>query len=210
MFSTALISKGGGMKIELVGSVNNILMASREMKKIYRRDYDTIDDGVLGPKDYAFMLERIAKADTRPVFMWLLDVVLDITATNHFWDQISAFTKEIRWVRKDGDDQGYPRIITEWDFEGPVPGKLLEHINGYIKNGEREKALEMIPDNFIKRGLAKCDYKTLRDLYQDRRHYRYGDWTTLCDIIEKLPYFELLTVRTETDFWQVDGENPGT
>ena len=190
------------MTIHLVGSVNNILMASREMKKIYRREYDTIDDGVLGPKDYAFMLERIIKDDSRPVFMWLLDVVLDITATNHFWNQITAFTKEIRWVRKDGEDESFPRIITADDFEGPVPGKLLEHINGYIHSGDRAKALELIPDNFIKRGLAKCDYRTLRELYQDRKHYRYGDWKTLCLLIEELPYQELLTSHTETDFWR--------
>jgi len=190
------------MKIELVGSVNNILMASREMKKIYARDYDTIDDGMLGIQDYAFMVERIRKADTRPVFMWLLDVVLDVTTTNHFWDQISESMKEIKWVRKDEEASGPERKLQEADFEGPVPPKLLELINNHIARGRRDKAIELLPDNFIKRGLAKCDYKTLRDTYHDRRHYRFGDWKTFCDFIETLPYQELLMVQAEKDFWK--------
>ncbi len=187
------------MKIELVGSVNNILMASREMKKVYRRRFDTIDNGVLGPEDFAFMKERIVKGDSRPVFMWLLDVVLDITATNHFWQQITGFMKEIRWVRKDLSEEG--RQITGDDFEGPVPEKLLEHINLYLENEERVKALELLPDNFVKQGLAKCDYKTLREIYHDRRHYRYGDWKILCDVIETLPYQELITLNEEKRMW---------
>lgn len=41
------------------------------------------------------------------------------------------------------------------------------------------------------------NYEVLANIYKSRRHHKLDEWHTLCDLVEDLPYSELITGKEE-------------
>lgn len=193
------------MDLKLVGNVNNIREAANELHQVYGHESDTSSDTRLGKEDLEFMIERIRDGESRKLFLWLLDVVIDITATMQWWKQSEKFMTEVQWVRKKIGDSDVMRRLSQSDFENGIPDGVLDVINRHIEQGDRAKVQEMLPDNYIRRGYAKIDYQALRQVFEERNHYSEGDWATFCRFVETLPYAGLITETAKNPVWEIDG-----
>ncbi len=54
-----------------------------------------------------------------------------------------------------------------------------------------EAKQELLPDKVYVRDCM-CSYQALRAMYRARRNHRHPDWQIWCDMIETLPYFDVL------------------
>ena len=105
------------------------------------------------------------RAPDRNVLLWLLEVTVIISAPVSWWRQADQHGIQVFPLRRETAD-GH-RLLTEADFEGSVSREKIGVLNNYIRDGQPETAIRLLPANFIQRGLAKVSYRALRDIYED-------------------------------------------
>lgn len=83
------------------------------------------------------------------------------------------------------------------------------HMTLKILNFYREKYLEtkdkkywwqmiqLLPSSYNQRRTVMLNYEVLANIYKSRRNHKLDEWHTFCDLIESLPYSELITGREE-------------
>lgn len=79
------------------------------------------------------------------------------------------------------------------------------HMTLKILNFYREKYLEtkdkrywwqmiqLLPSSYNQRRTIMLNYEVLANIYKSRRNHKLDEWHTFCDLIESLPYSELIT-----------------
>lgn len=87
------------------------------------------------------------------------------------------------------------------------------HMTLKILNFYREKYLEtkdkkywwqmvqLLPSSYNQRRTVMLNYEVLANIYKSRRSHKLDEWHTFCDLIESLPYSELITGREEKHDW---------
>lgn len=83
------------------------------------------------------------------------------------------------------------------------------HMTLKILNFYREKYLEtkdkkywwqmiqLLPSSYNQRRTVMLNYEVLANIYKSRRNHKLDEWHTFCDLIESLPYSELITGKEE-------------
>lgn len=182
------------MDIRLAGELSNVEEAVRDVQRIYPdAPNGSIETGKISEPMRRYMLRLLRDGGSRALFLWLLKVTFDITAPAEWWRQGEEYFSEVRWVRKLPQEEGDRPRLRQADFEGGVPGMLLDTLNEFIDEGQRELLAATLPENFVRRGYAQTDYAALRRLYLERGHYNSGHWHELAQFLATLPYAEFLT-----------------
>jgi hypothetical protein len=75
--------------------------------------------------------------------------------------------------------------------------KALNHYrNLYLKTKDKRywhKMIQLLPASYNQKRTVSLNYENLRNIYHARRNHKLDEWHTLCDVIEGLPYSELIT-----------------
>lgn len=87
------------------------------------------------------------------------------------------------------------RELTEQDFSVNTDQRVVEIVNGLIRQGDFDKVVDTLPDGFIQLRAVDTNYACLRNIYFQRRHHKLTEWKDYCAWIETLPYAELLTLE---------------
>ena len=53
--------------------------------------------------------------------------------------------------------------------------------------------IQLLPSSYNQRRTVMLSYETLANMYKSRRHHPQDEWHTFCDMVESLPYSELIT-----------------
>jgi hypothetical protein len=182
------------MEIRLAGGPTNVEEAVCDVQRIHADApaENTQADEISEPMRQ-YMLQLLQQGSSRALFLWLLKVTLDITAPAVWWRQGEEYFSEVRWVRKHPQVGGDRPHLRQEDFEGGVPGMLLDTLNELIQAGRRDLLDATLPENYVRRGYGQTDYAALRRLYLERGHYNSGHWHDLSRFLTTLPYAEFLT-----------------
>ena len=178
------------LTIELLDRVKNTDTAIHALRSFSEdpSDGSPISSQVL--EDSRQISARLPSNPDRNVFLWMLDVILEITAPVYWWIQISQYKVDVFTLRR--HDHSPDRLLSEQDFEGPIPGETLAVLNNYIRDSHPELALKLLPTNFIQRGYIKISYKTLNEIYHAEDSSTDENWRRFHGFIESLPYHELI------------------
>lgn len=179
-------------EISMLGNVNNLDLAL-EVSKPFLEAGPALPGETAGRPDVQSLIARFDENPDRNVLLWLLDVVFDISAPVYWWKQIQQYDVDIFWVRRQRDGQGSERLLSEEDFEGAISPEKLFILNNYIRDGQPEMTIKILPLNFIQRGFLKANYKTLNEIYCDRGETDDERWRTFVDCVRNLPYNALIT-----------------
>ena len=57
--------------------------------------------------------------------------------------------------------------------------------------------IQLLPSSYNQRRTIMLNYEVLANIYKSRRNHKLDEWHTFCDLIESLPYSELITGREE-------------
>ena len=179
------------LTIELLGSVKNTDTAIQALRSFSDdpADSPSISPQILG--DTQQLAALLPKNPSRNVFLWMLDVILEITAPVYWWIQIGQYDVDIFTLRRQDHDQG--RLLSDQDFEGAVTRQTLAVLNNYIRDGQPDLALKLLPTNFIQRGYIKISYMSLKRIYHTESPSTDGNWGKFREFIESLPHHELIT-----------------
>jgi hypothetical protein len=162
----------------------------------------------IGPNDKQLMMAlRNAGTDHRK-FMRMITVYLDITAPLYWWKEFDTYK-----VGTVANSCSTMHKITDKPFE--LDDFSHEHLGfqsvrvlkdtikvmndfreEFIKDHEKEnwwQLIQLLPSSYNQKRTVMLNYEVLANIYKSRRHHKLDEWHTLCDRIESLPYFELIT-----------------
>lgn len=57
--------------------------------------------------------------------------------------------------------------------------------------------IQLLPSSYNQRRTVMLNYEVLTNIYKSRRNHKLDEWHTFCDWIERLPYSELITGKTD-------------
>lgn len=182
------------MEIRVAGDLSNVRKALTEVRHLYAGAPKAETRGDSIPEEMLdFLLGLLRVGESRPLFLKLMTITLDITAPEEWWSQAHVYFERLEWVRRHPATDEERSLLSQEDFEGGIPSMLLDTLNEYITTEQRELLASSMPENFLRRGYAITNYAELRRLYQERGHYNKGHWHDLALFISRLPYGELLT-----------------
>lgn len=162
----------------------------------------------LGPNDFDLMSRlRNAGTDHRK-FMRMITVYLDITAPLYWWKEFDTYkvgtvanscstmhkiaAKEFTLEDFSHEHLGYQSIRVLKDTI-KVMNDFREE---FIKDHEKVnwwQMIQLLPSSYNQKRTVMLNYEVLANIYKSRRNHKLDEWHTLCDWIESLPYFELIT-----------------
>jgi len=193
-------------EISMLGDVNNLDVALDVARRFLRFEGGSDAPGAPAESDrpasaappgekpdVESLMARFNENPDRNVLLWLLDVVFDISAPVHWWKQIQQYEVDIFWLRRSGELERGKRLLSEKDFDGAISPEKLFILNNYIRDGQPEMTIKILPLNFIQRGFLKTTYKTLNEIHCDKADIADDRWEAFLDYLRTLPYNELIT-----------------
>lgn len=57
--------------------------------------------------------------------------------------------------------------------------------------------IQLLPSSYNQKRTVMLNYETLANIYKWRRNHKLDEWHTFCDMIEDLPYSEIITLKEE-------------
>ena len=173
--------------------VNNIAIALQAANDFLGKKYTSIDDIANHESEVQELYSHFAQSPERNIFLWLLNVVLEVTAPNSWWYQVKLYNVDVFLTRREERNETKDRLLSMSDFEGSISPETLDILNNYVRDGHYDTVIKLLPLNFIQRGYIKIDYNTMHQIYNDKRSVLEEHWHSFIQFVRKLPFHQLFT-----------------
>ncbi len=166
------------------------------------------EEAVIGENDLNLMTTlRDAGTDHRK-FMRMIVVYMDVTAPLYWWKEYDTYKvgtvanscstmHKIAEKEFTLDDFSCEHLIgiAKDDLYGTT--SVLNHFRKlYLQSKEKKywwQMIQLLPSSYNQRRTIMLNYEVLANIYKSRRNHKLDEWHTFCDLIESLPYSELIT-----------------
>jgi hypothetical protein len=178
-----------------------------------------------GPNDLDLMTRlRNAGTDHRK-FMRMIVVYMNVTAPLYWWKEFDTYKvgtaanscstmHKIADKEFTFDDFSHEKLIKSVCMEiqeqhiriSPIQAlaTTIECLNSYrdlyLQTKDKKywwQMIQLLPSSYNQRRTVMLNYEVLANIYKSRRNHKLDEWHTFCDLIESLPYSELITGREE-------------
>jgi hypothetical protein len=115
-------------------------------------------------------------------FLESICVWLDITMPRYWWQQFDTY----RLMTKQSGSTMYTilkRPLIQDDFVQPIQAGTLIKLNYLIERKAFRQIKVELPEGFLQRRIPRTDYKTLRNILQQRRTHKLEEWSFFCGAI---------------------------
>jgi len=197
------------IKVENI-SVMNFENAFRGMRNPLAswNQSDSYLENIIGKKDLELALKLIKSGSDHSKFMRQIFVSMDITSPLYWWKEMDQYrvgctTNSTSTMHTLHKTEITPKLFSveklqdhnSLMFENYC--KYLEALRQeYIKTKDKniwDQLIQLLPSSFNQTRTWTADYAVLRNLYHPRRSHKLTEWIGFCNIIEALPYSELIT-----------------
>lgn len=170
------------------------------------------EEAVIGENDLNLMTTlRDAGTDHRK-FMRMIVVYMDVTAPLYWWKEYDTYKvgtvanscstmHKIAEKEFTLDDFSCEHLIgiAKDDLHGTT--SVLNHFRKlYLQSKDKKywwQMIQLLPSSYNQRRTIMLNYEVLANIYKSRRNHKLDEWHTFCDLIESLPYSELITGKEE-------------
>ena len=128
-------------------------------------------------------------------FLEMVTVWLDIDAPRYWWSEFDTYRCGITKLSESTIHTVTKRHLNADDFEvGEIDLGYLAKINSVVDTGNMYLVKQMLPESFLQRRIVCTNYKTLKNMYFQRRNHRLPEWHIFCDTLrDNLEHFELIS-----------------
>lgn len=172
---------------------------------------------VLGPNDLDLAKRLVNAGSDHRKFMRQIFVSMDINAPLYWWKEYDTYKvgttanscSTMHTIHKkeftldDFSHEHLANLNTEigvlWDTKDYME-QWIVLLNvcreNYIKTKDKAwwyQMIQLLPTSYNQKRTVSLNYENLRNIYHARRKHKLDEWHTLCDVIETLPYSELIT-----------------
>ncbi len=121
--------------------------------------------------------KKLAKKDGgHNKFLESIITWIDITASRKWWSQFDTYRVG---VTKQSESTMHTLLrdeITQDHFNSRVKTEYIEWLNHLREDGDIGRLKDALPEGFLQRRIICTNYKTLRTIYQQRKHHKLGEW----------------------------------
>jgi hypothetical protein len=168
------------------------------------------DHYILGPNDLKLAKQLSTAGSDHGKFLRMIIFSCDITAPMYWWKEMDTY--KVGTVRNSCSTMHKvtEKEFTEEDFsyENIVSGSLgsldavvddLNFLRQSYLNSKNKKfwysLIQLLPSSYNQRATWTANYEVLRNIYHARKNHKLDEWHEFCDMIEELPYSELITEK---------------
>ena len=105
---------------------------------------------------------------------------LDITAPRYWWQQFDTYRISVTKQSESTMHTLKGHTFTPEDFETWIPLELIAILNQYKDQPELKG---MLPESFLQRRIVCTNYKTLRNIFKQRRTHRLIEWNIFIESV---------------------------
>ncbi len=204
-------------RISVMNMENAIRGARNPLNSWARMDscYDENGSFVLGENDLALAHRLAVAGSDHRKFLRQIIVSMDITAPLYWWKEFDTYKvgtvanscstmHKIHAKEFVRDDFSYDRMTPEAlaVLDGII-AYLESERNKFNEIKEREhwhNIIQLLPTSYNQMRTVTLNYEVLINMYYARRSHKLGEWKTLCEAIEGLPYAkELILIKEKTE-----------
>lgn len=178
-----------------------------------------------GPNDLDLMTRLCSAGTDHRKFMRMIVVYMDVTAPLYWWKEFDTYKvgtaanscstmHKIADKEFTFDDFSHEKLIKSVCMEiqeqhiriSPIQAlaTTIECLNSYrdlyLQTKDKKywwQMIQLLPSSYNQRRTVMLNYEVLANIYKSRRNHKLDEWHTFCDLIESLPYSELITGREE-------------
>ena len=175
--------------------------------------YGALHTVKIGENDLALM-KRLSKAgNDHAKFLRMINVTCDITAPLYWWKEFDTYKvgtvanscstmHKIHAKEFTLDDFSCEHLWGERedrDVDEPIGimNIVIDALNTYREDFLETKdklywwqMIQLLPSSYNQRRTIQLNYQVLKQMYFARRNHKLDEWRTLCEWIERLPYFK--------------------
>lgn len=171
------------------------------------------DNYILGPKDHKLALTLAKAGSDHGKFLRSIIFSCDITAPMYWWKEMDTY--KVGTVRNscstmhkimdkefELDDFSYDHVDCDLFKFSDITKELNKIRDLYLEEVKNSPAIaketwytliQLLPSSYNQKATWTANYEVLRNIYHARKNHKLDEWHEFCDMIEKLPYSELIT-----------------
>jgi hypothetical protein len=168
----------------------------------------------IGPNDLALARRLVKAGPDHRKFLRQIIVSVDITAPLYWWKEFDTYKVGTTANSCSTMHKIHSKEFSREDFscdrldEGGL--NVLDCVIAYLEQ-ERlkfnetkdkqhwENIIQILPTSYNQLRTVTLNYEVLFNIYYARRHHKLDEWHTVCDCIEKLPYFPEMCLDGEAN-----------
>ncbi len=199
--------------ISVMNMENAIRGARNPLNSWARMDSEYDEDGnfVLGENDISLAHRLAVAGSDHRKFLRQIIVSMDITAPLYWWKEFDTYKVGTVANSTSTMHKIQAREFTREEFScDRLTPDALEVLDSLIAFMERERVafletkdkahwhnmIQLLPSSYNQLRTVTLNYEVLINIYYARRTHKLGEWHTLCEAIENLPYAkELILVK---------------
>lgn len=162
----------------------------------------------IGENDLKLM-KTLAKAGSdHAKFLRMINVTVDITAPLYWWKEFDTYKvgtvanscstmHKIHAKEFTIDDFSYEHI-DDTNMLWSIPAELNKWRTLYLETNDKKywwQMIQLLPSSYKQKRTVQLNYQVLTPMYFARRNHKLDEWHTLCDWMEKLPYFRDICIQ---------------
>lgn len=174
-------------------------------------------DGVyiLGPNDLKLANQLAAAGSDHGKFLRMIIFSCDITAPLYWWKEMDTYKvgtvrnscstmHKIMSKKFEMDDFSYDHVEHDLFNFFDIINELNKIRETYIEKKDKSPKIakktwytliQLLPSSYNQRATWTANYEVLRNIYHARKNHKLDEWHVFCDMIEELPYSELITEK---------------
>ena len=107
---------------------------------------------------------------------------VEVNAPRYWWQHADTY----RLSTKQSASTMYTLLkqpLQQSDFAEPIPESWLVDLNNAIQAGSLDRAKALLPESFLQRRMWCLSYKTLQNIWMQRRTHKLKEWRDFLDQI---------------------------
>ena len=180
---------------------------------------------VLGPNDLKLAKQLATAGSDHGKFLRMIIFSCDITAPLYWWKEMDTYKvgtvrnscstmHKIMSKEFEMDDFSHDKMVSNgvileggerkgsvWDSCGTLL-RVIDTLNYFRDNYMLHpikrywySLIQLLPSSYNQRATWTANYEVLRNIYHARKNHKLDEWHVFCDMIEELPYSELITEK---------------
>ena len=200
-------------RISVMNMENAIRGARNPLNSWARMDstYDEKGNFILGENDLSLARRLAVAGSDHRKFLRQIIVSMDIYAPLYWWKEFDTYKVGTVANSTSTMHKIQAKEFTRDDFSSDrLTEEALGVLDGVIAYLESERQrynetkdksawhnmIQLLPSSYNQLRTVTLNYEVLINIYYARRTHKLGEWHTLCEAIEKLPYAnELILVK---------------
>lgn len=118
-------------------------------------------------------------------FLESIQIWVDVIAPRYFWQEADTYRVGSTKQSESTIHTIIKKELSEVNFEGRIDKDILNILNTEIKNKNFEFVKHHLPESFLQRRIWNLNYKTLRNIINQRTGHKLKEWNIFITSIKE-------------------------